>query len=239
MNIQHVLKAILALALAAPGMVVAQQSVGGPGGVFTGSSDIGKTRAGSTVYEPASSIYRVTGGGADMWGAADAFHFSWVRLSGDATLTADVHFPSGPLAPLEKAVLIIRQSLDPASAYADVAIHADGHITLQYRSTAGGNTADVTAAERGSTRLRIERTGNRFTAYTGSADGKLTAFSISTIAMDDPVYVGIGVCAHDAEGLTTVTFSNVSIEHPSGPPAAKKEQRQPPISSDLSGARSL
>jgi regulation of enolase protein 1 (concanavalin A-like superfamily) len=222
MNIQHVLKIIVAVTLAAPGMV-AQQSAGGPGGIFTGSTDVGKTRAGSTVFEPAGSTYRVTGGGADMWGAADAFHFAWVRLSGDATLTADVHFPSGSLAPLEKAVLIVRQSLDPASAYADVAIHADGHITLQYRSAAGGNTADVTAAERGSTRLRIERTGNRFTAYTWSADGKLTPFSTSTIAMDDPVYVGIGVCAHDAEGLTTVTFSNVSIEHPSRSPAANKK----------------
>jgi hypothetical protein len=218
----HVLKAIVAFALAA-GIAVAQQSVSGPRGIFTGSSDVGKTRVGSTVYEPAGNVYRVTGGGADMWGDADAFHFAWVRLSGDATLTADVHFPSGSLAPLEKAVLIFRRSLDPASPYADVAIHADGHITLQYRSTAGGKTEDVTAAEHGSTRLRIERIGNRFTAFTGSADGKLAAFSTSTIVLNDPVYVGIGVCAHDAEGLTTVNFSNVSIEHPSRSPAANKE----------------
>ena len=149
-----------------------------------------------------------------MWGAADDFHFSWVRVSGDATLTADIQFPWGSKAPLEKAVLIFRQSLDPASAYADNAIHADGHITLQYRATAGGKTADVTAAEHGSTRLRIERSGNRFTAYTGSADGKLTAFSDITIAMEDPVYVGIGVSAHDAERLTTVSFSNVRSSVP-------------------------
>ena len=129
-------------------------------------------------------------------------------------MTADIHFPPGNLAPLEKAVLIVRQSLDAGSPYADVAIHADGHITLQYRAAAGGKTADVTAAERGSTRLRIARSGNKFTAYTGSADGKLTAFSDTTIAMQDPVYAGIGVCAHDAEGLATVSFSNAWIERP-------------------------
>jgi regulation of enolase protein 1 (concanavalin A-like superfamily) len=179
--------------------------------------------AGSTVYQPAGNAYRVTGGGADMWGAADAFHFSWVRLSGDATLTAGIEFPWSSKAPLEKAVLIFRQSLDPGSPYADLAIHADGHITLQYRDAAGGKTADVTAAEHGATRLRIERSGNRFTAYTGSAGGKLTAFSNTTIAMEGPVYVGIGVCAHDAGGLTTVSFSNVSIEHPSGSKAAGKK----------------
>ena len=217
------LKEIVAFTLAGAGMVVAQQRPSGAHSVFEGTSDVGKTKAGSTVYEPAGNLYRVTGGGADMWGAADDFHFSWVRVSGDATLTADIQFPWGSKAPLEKAVLIFRQSLDPASAYADNAIHADGHITLQYRATAGGKTADVTAADHGSTRLRIERSGNRFTAYTGSADGKLTAFSDITIAMEDPVYVGIGVCAHDAERLTTVSFSNVSIERPSGSPGANKK----------------
>jgi hypothetical protein len=223
MNIQHLLQLLFALTLAAAGVVVAQQSAGGPRGLFSGSSDVGKTRAGSTAYEPTGNIYGVTGGGADMWGDADAFHFSWVRLSGDATLTADVHFASGSHAPLEKAVLIFRQRLDPASPYADVAMHADGHITLQYRSTAGGKTEDVTAAEHGSTRLRIERIGNRFTAFTGSADGKLTSFSTQTIVLGDPVYVGIGVCAHNAEGLTTVNFANVTIEQSANSPAAKKE----------------
>jgi len=202
------------MALAASGLLVAQQPASGPLGILAGASDIGKARAGATVYEPAGKVYRVTGGGADMWGAADAFHYGWVRLSGDAAVAADIHFPAGSLAPLEKAVLVFRQSLDPGAPYADIAIHGDGHITLQYRSTAGGKTEDVTAAERGATRLRIERAGNRFTAYTGSADGKLTAFANISIALSDPIYAGIGVCAHDAEGLVTVSFSNLAIEHP-------------------------
>jgi TolB protein len=119
-------------------MIVAQQPPSGVRGIFEGTSDIEETQSGSTVHEPAGSLYRVTGGGADMWGAADDFHFSWVRLSGDATLAADIQFPWSSKAPLEKAVLIFRQSLDPGSAYAEVAIHADGHFTLQYRETAGG-----------------------------------------------------------------------------------------------------
>jgi hypothetical protein len=207
MHIQLVLDAIVVIALAAPGVVLAQQ-----GGIFTGASDVGKTQAGSSVYDPATKVYTITGGGADMWGAADAFHFSWVQLTGDAALTADVHFPAGPLAPLEKAVLIFRQSLDPGAAYADNAIHADGHITLQYRITAGGQTADVTLPEHGATRLRIERSGDKFTASAASADGKFTPFSTQTIVLTGPVYVGIGVCAHDAAGLATVSFANVSIE---------------------------
>jgi hypothetical protein len=205
---RHGLYLFLAVTLSTAVVVTAQE----PQGIFAGSTDVGKTRKGSTVYEAASGNYLVTGGGADMWGSTDAFHLSWVRLSGDATLTADVHFPAGDLTPLEKAVLIFRQSLDPASAYADVAIHADGHITLQYRVSFGGRTEDITSAEHGSARLRIERKGNRFTAFTRSRDGKLNAFSAWTVPMEDPVYVGIGVCSHAAEGLATVTFSNVAIQ---------------------------
>jgi TolB protein len=209
MNFHSLLELILPAALAVS--CASAQQTGGSHGIFTGTSDVGATRPGSSVYEQAGDTYRLTGGGADMWGDADAFHFTWVRLSGDAALTADVHFPSETLGPLEKAVLIFRQNLEPGSPYADIAIHADGHITLQYRATAGGKTADVTATER-STRLRIVRSGNRFTASTGSADGKLTPFANSDIVLSGPVYVGIGVCAHQADGLATVSFSNVKLE---------------------------
>ena len=147
-----------------------------------------------------------------MWGTADAFRFSWMRLSGDATITADVHFDSSSPAPLEKGVLIFRQSLDPGSAYADVAIHGDGHITLQYRKSSGAVTADQTSTEHGTVRIRIERKANQFTGYVQSSDGKMIAFGSTTIALQDPVYVGLGVCSHNQAGLSTVTFSHVNIE---------------------------
>ena len=207
---------VLLAALTLPALVHAQQGAIGAQGKFSGSTDVGATLKGSTVYNAANGSYRITGSGADMWGAADAFHLNWIQLAGDAALTADVHFPLGPVTPLEKGVLIMRQSLDPASPYADVAIHGDGHITLQYRSAAGGKTEDTTSTEHGSVRLRIERKGNVFTAYNLAADGKLTAFASTTIAMEGPIYVGLGVCAHDANALATLTFSNVTIELLSG-----------------------
>jgi TolB protein len=182
-------------------------------GLFEGSTDIGATLKGATVYDPATGEYRVTGGGADMWGRADDFHMSWVRLSGDVTLTADVRFPAeGRAIPLKKEVLIVRQSLDPDSAYADVAIHGDGHITLQYRETKGGETADITSPDHGSARLRIERRGDQFMMYTGASDGELTASGSKKIVLHDPVYVGIGMCAHNADVVETAVFSNVKIE---------------------------
>jgi TolB protein len=209
---RNYLNLFLAVALLVSGFVAASQSVHGKVGIFTNSTDVGKTLPGSTVFDRATGSYRVTGGGADMWGSEDAFHFSWVKLSGDATLTADVQFPADVSVPLEKGVLIFRQSLDPASAYADIAIHGDGHTTIQWRTVAGGKTEDVEAPLHGPAHLRIERKGNLFTTSVGPAGGPLTAFSSTTVVMDGPVYVGIGFCSHNADGLSSATFSNVSIE---------------------------
>lgn len=180
-------------------------------GVFAGSSDIGATRKGSTVFDSAANTYQITGGGADLWGATDDFHFDWQQLTGDATLTADVQFPPGTHPPNEKAVLMFRQSLDPASMYADVAIHADGHITLQWRDVFAGQTDDVEADQHNAKTLRIERHGDVYVAYAANPDGRLTKFASGVIAMHDPLYVGLGVCAHDAQGTARVTFSNVQI----------------------------
>ena len=185
-------------------------------GIFAGSRDIGVTRPGSTSFDAAGGTYSITGGGADLWGAADAFRFAWKSQVGDAALSASVQFPAGAHPPNEKAVLMFRQSLDPASRYADVAIHADGHITLQWRAVDGGQTDDITAEQHaagsGPTELRIERHGAVYEAYAAGPDGKMTKFASAVIAMHDPLYAGLGVCAHDAEGTATIKFSEVRLK---------------------------
>ena len=160
--------------------------------------------------------YRVTGGGQDMWGAHDDFHLTWTKVRGDATLEAEIVFPPGGPQPKAKAVLIFRDSLAPEAAYADVAIHADGHVTLQYRDAQGAKTVDTTssfAATPGTpARLRIERKGNTFTVAAGPAGGALTVSAPVTVPLAGEVYAGMGVCAHDADGLVTATFSQVQLE---------------------------
>jgi hypothetical protein len=181
-------------------------------GIFQGSTDIGRAQPGLTAYDPVAHSYLMKGGGADIWASADDFRLTWTRISGDASLSADVHVAQPPTYPLAKGVLMFRQSLDPGSPYADIAIHADGHITLQWRASANGETKDITLAEHDASRLRIERTGDRFTVFAITA-GKQTSDPPSiSIPLADPVYVGIGVCSHNTGALQSVTFSNVSIE---------------------------
>ncbi len=202
--------AVIAAAVAVAAQSGAPHEAPPPIGLFTQSTDIGITQPGSTTYNPATQTYELAGGGADMWGAADAFHFAWRPYTGDASLTATIVFPPGTHPPNEKAVLIFRQSLDPDSPYADVAIHADGHVTLQWRASQGAITQDATAPPSLGT-ISIVRQGNRFTAHASDRTGQLHPFAHIDIALRDPVYLGIGVCAHDATGLATVTFTKVRL----------------------------
>ena len=206
---------LLAGALVMPAMGGAQGSAQSgdakPVGIFQGSSDIGATQPGQTSFGPAPKGYRMSGGGADIWGTADAFSYTWRRMSGDGSLAATVSFEQPLAYRISKGVLMFRQSLDPGAAYADVAIHADGHITLQYRLTQGGETKDVTLPEHGPTRVRVERKGDVFTAAAVFADGHLGTPASITIPMRDPVYVGLGVGSHNAQALQVVDFSGVTL----------------------------
>ncbi len=184
-------------------------------GLFDHSTDIGATRPGTTLYKP-NHEYLLTGGGADMWSTSDQFRLAWRQVDGDAALDADIVFPGSVPQPLQKAVLIFRQSLAPDAPYADIAIHGDGHITLQYRAVAGGETKDTVSSFHATpgtpARLRIERRGDQFTVSAGPADGTQTVSAPITIPLHGTIYAGLGVCAHNADGLATADFTHVQLE---------------------------
>ena len=195
------------------GAASAQQGTNFPIGVFESHQDAGITpKTGSIELDNASGEYRVTGGGANVWGTEDALQFAWKRISGDVRITADVRFVGAGAVAHRKAVLMIRQDLTPASAYADVALHGDGLTSLQFRSSAGGETREIRSAINGPVRISIERRGNQFTIHVGKPGEMLTPAGPQTVELSDPVYIGIGVCSHDANVLETAVFSNVQID---------------------------
>src|SRR6187455_1775382 len=131
-------------------------------GAFERGQDVGSVgHAGSVRHD--SGRYRVTGGGANIWGEADAFHFVWTRRSGDLHVAADVAWDAArPNSdPHRKAGLMIRQNLSAGSPYADVMVHGDGSIALQYREAQDGPTRQIIAATQAtSARVRLEREGD-------------------------------------------------------------------------------
>ncbi|MGH9721395.1 MAG: TolB family protein, partial [Bryobacteraceae bacterium] len=182
-------------------------------GVFDSSTGVGITpQAGSAAFDSASGEYRITGGGANMWLRVDAFHFLWTKMSGDLAITADIKFIGESAAAHRKAALLIRQNLEPGSAYADVAVHGDGLTSLQYRPTADALTQEVRSELKGPTRVRIERRGDRITILAGNPGEQLKPAGPVAMSLQDPVYVGLGVCSHNADVLETALFSNVTVE---------------------------
>ena len=199
-------------------------------GIFEARQDVGANpMPGAAVYDAPTGEYRVTGGGANIWAATDAFHFVWKRVTGDFGLSADVQFVGTGAVAHRKAVLMIRQDLTPDSAYADVALHGDGLTSLQFRPTAGAGTQEIRSTVNAPLHIRIERRGNSFIAYAGKSGEPWTATAPQEVNLPGNVYVGLGVCSHDAGVLETAIFSNVQLNQ-EGHPIVSNQPPHPPAS---------
>jgi Periplasmic component of the Tol biopolymer transport system len=196
--------------------LLAAQSSPGKLGLFEGQADIGKvTPAGTAKYSPKAGAYTLTAAGYDLWAAEDDFHFVWKKLAGDQVLTADIDFPvkTGNHHRYRKAVLMFRQSLDPDSAYADVAVHGAGMTALQYRRAKGAATQDIEINTASPSRVRLEKRGDVFTMFVAENGGALHQVGASIkLRFDEPFLVGIGVCAHSTSEAEKAVFSNVELK---------------------------
>ncbi len=181
-------------------------------GVFDASADVGTNpKSGSARYDAATKEYEVTGGGANIWGTEDAFHFVHRKVEGDFTFEADVRLVGAGVNPHRKAALMVRQTLEADSPYADAAVHGDGLTSLQFRRDKGGQTAEVKSVMRAPRRLRLERRGDVITMSVGEAGETLIEAEPITLRLSGPVYLGLAVCSHDANVLETAVFTNVSV----------------------------
>jgi TolB protein len=188
-------------------------------GIFSDQADVGNTAiSGSVNFDPARGDYLITGGGANMWSTNDAFHFVWVKMSGDLSLAADIKFADTNGNPHRKACLIIRQSLTPDSAYADVAVHGVGLTALQYRETAGDTTHEIQSDISGPGRVSIEKRGDSISMSVARAGESLhPAGAMYRMQFQEPFYVGLAVCAHNNKAGAQAVFSRVELKTiPSG-----------------------
>lgn len=192
-------------------------------GLLEDQADVGKvSHAGSATYDPASRVYAVTGGGANMWFAQDDFHFAWKKVSSDVTLAAEIAFVGPGKNPHRKACLIIRQGLEPGAAYVDVAVHGDGLTSLQFRDTKGETTHEVQTNVSRPRRVQLVQRGQDLLLFVAEADGPWK-FSGAAVRMtfSGTRYAGIGVCGHDDSLTETASFSHLAIEETAKPSADK------------------
>ena len=189
-----------------------------PTGVFESHADVGSVlHPGTLEYDPAKGTYTVSGSGENIWSTADAFHFVWRKVTGDASLAAGISFLGKGGNEHRKAVLMVRQSLDADSVYADVALHGNGLTALQYRDEKGAATHEIQTQETqpnvaGTERLHIEKRGN-FVYWFLRDGGKELHYSGASmrVPLEGTYYVGIGVCSHEKDGVEKAVFANVDL----------------------------
>ncbi|MGA3088178.1 MAG: hypothetical protein ABSD75_06175 [Terriglobales bacterium] len=213
---------MVAFLVSAAGLVRAQATLPSLG-LFQNHADIGTVlHAGSTQYDGEHHTYTVDGSGEDIGSTADALQFAWKPISGDIALTADIGFPEKGGNPHRKAVLMIRQSLDADSPYADVARHGDGLVSLQYRDLRGSTSHEIESPIVAPHRLRIEKRGDFIYFFLASAAGEPLRPSGASIrlALSGSFYVGIGVCSHDKNAVERAAFSNLELAPPAASGAA-------------------
>src|SRR5436309_7494662 len=166
-------------------------------GTFDGHTDVGTVlHAGSVAYDSEKQTYTLSGSGENMWFAADAFQFVWKKMSGDVTLTADISFLTKTGNEHKKAVLMLRQNLDADSVYADLALHASGLTSLQYRDEKGAVTREIQSNLSAPKRLRLVRRGDYIYMSLGNDNDLKPAGGWLRIPFQGEFYVGLGVCSH-------------------------------------------
>jgi regulation of enolase protein 1 (concanavalin A-like superfamily) len=175
------------------------------------SGDIGGPAIpGSASYAAASGTFTVNGSGGDIWGSDDQMQYVTQPLSGDGTITARV--TSQEITdPWAKSGIIIKQSTTAGSAYVLLAVTPGNGVHLQsgFNSDVYGGTDAFPNAW-----LRLQRSGNTFTAYTSADGSSWTQVGSVTMTMTSAATVGMFVCSHNNSNLNTSTFANVAVTSP-------------------------
>lgn len=163
-----------------------------------------------------NGTFTVKGGGAQIYGAADSFHYVYQPLSGDGTIMARVASLQGGSG-FASAGVMIRETLSPGSSNAKTAYWSTyGRIYFDLRTTTGGSTSEPGSVSATLPYwVKVSRSGNTFTSY-ASADGAtwVQLGTAQTINMAQSVDIGLAVNSGSTSALATATFDNVSVTSP-------------------------
>lgn len=159
--------------------------------------------------------WTVKGSGADIWGTADAFHYVYQRLNGNAQIVARVTSLANTHA-WAKAGLMIREDLTPGSRHAFICMTPSNGVSFQSRATTGGTSTSATTAGVVAPRwIKLGRSGDNLTAW-HSADGVAWTLVGTTrvIAMQPVIHVGFAITSHNNAQLGTATFTGFQVQAP-------------------------
>jgi regulation of enolase protein 1 (concanavalin A-like superfamily) len=172
------------------------------------------------------STFMVCGSGADIWGAADSFHFASMPLNGDGTIVARI-LSMDNTDPWAKAGVMIRESAAANAANAFTALTPGNGTAFQRRTAAAGASVSTAGPNVPAPYwVRLARAGAVFTASVSPDGTNWTVIDQDTIPMAASVLIGIAVTSHTNAALSCATVDSITgtggwagAAAGSGPPA--------------------
>lgn len=159
-------------------------------------TDIGNVGvAGASRFS--SGQFVLNGSGADIWGAADGFHFLYQDMSHGNSIAAHIMSLSAS-QPFAKAGIMLRQDGDPGSAHVLLDVKPDGGVEFMTRSTTAGDTSYVAGTVTTfPVWLRLTRSTNTVTASISQDANSWRTVGTTTISNCCWNLGGLVVTSHD------------------------------------------
>ncbi|HXI70040.1 MAG TPA: MBG domain-containing protein [Verrucomicrobiae bacterium] len=176
------------------------------------NQDIGSVGVGGSA-DYSNGTFMVSGSGADIWGFSDSFQFVYLPWTGDGQIVARVASIQNT-APVAKAGLMFRETLNPGSAQGDLFVSPTSGVSLQGRTVANGITSNVNTTN-GITApcwLMLKRVGNILSGYESPDSVNWTLVGTNVYSMTNSIYVGLCVTSKSNTVLNTSMFDNVTVD---------------------------
>ncbi len=177
----------------------------------------------------------VCGSGSDIQGSSDSFHFAYRNMVGDGNLVARMRDMELTGQYGGKAGLMIRETAQANASYLLLMQKRDPNpldqsIQSQLRPQTGADTIYSYLGPYAQPQwLRLNRSGNVFSAYT-SVDGVAwTMVQSSTIAMSETVLAGVAVSSVDNTQLNCARFDSLTFVDSTPVPPPPKQRFYLPV----------
>jgi endonuclease/exonuclease/phosphatase family metal-dependent hydrolase len=190
------------------------------------ATDIGSVaKKGATVF--AGTTLAVTATGADIWDSSDELHFAYRALHGDGSIETRVDSVDA-VDRWTKAGVMMRETLAPTARHAFMLV-SGGHGLAFQRRTAPAGSSDHTDGGAGAAPyfVKLDRTGDVFSAFKSKDGSSWTLVGRSTIGMADTIYVGVAVTSHSDGVHAKATFAAAAVRDGAAPPPDDKEDPRP------------
>jgi hypothetical protein len=160
---------------------------------------------------PLTNGFTISAAGAGIAGSNDQFQLSWRSWSGDFDLCVCVSALS-PADIWSQAGLMARSSLAPGAPFAaTLATPSMEGVFFDYRLSTNGTAAGAGnfPANFPNTWLRLKRAGSTFTGFASDDGQSWVELGSTTLAMNDPIDVGLAVSSFSTNQLATANFVNL------------------------------